>query len=75
MALLWVCQTAGLLHSQGFLVFYSALCLAACMTASLYMMWQEPRIRGELAACIRLLAMMEVSDTAAEEPSAHEGNP
>ena len=73
-ALLWVCQAAGVLHSQGFLVFYSALCLAACMAAWLYMRWQEPRIRGELAACIRVLAMIEVNDTEPSKPGIHELN-
>ena len=73
MALLWACQAAGLLHSQGFLVFYTALCLGACIAAWLYMMWQEPRVRGEHAACIHLLALIEGTDTeegAANEPEA-----
>lgn len=76
-ALLWVCQAAGLLHALGFLVFYTVLCAAVCAAAWLYMMWQEPRVRGEHAACARLLAMMEdqepmaPAEALAESPDEH----
>jgi MFS family permease len=69
-ALLWLCQAAGLLHAPGFLVFYTLFSGVVCAGAWLYLMWQEPRIRAERAACIRLLALMDAKDTGGRGPAA-----
>lgn len=73
LALLWICQAAGLLHVTGFLVFYTVFCVVWCGAFWLSMMWQEPRTRGERDACIRLLALMDDTDEgAAQQPDVRE---
>jgi hypothetical protein len=59
---LWILEAAGLIHAVGFLIFYTAVCVAASAVAWLWMTWREKRLRGEHAALVRLLAALKVDD-------------
>jgi hypothetical protein len=59
---LWTCQVLGLIRALSFLIFYTAICTATCMAGWLWMRWRARRLRGERDACVKLLAMMRVSD-------------
>ncbi len=57
---LWILQSIGLINAMKFLVFYTAVCLAVSLTAWVWMMWREERLRRERAALDELLAALEV---------------
>jgi hypothetical protein len=67
--ILWILESVGLIHALGFLVFYSAICLAACVAGWFWMLWRIKRVRGERDACIRLLAIIQVDDSGDGAPS------
>ena len=65
-ATLWVTQVIGLIDARGFLVFYSAVSAATVIPYVIWLGRRETRVRGERAACGKLLedlaaTMTEVS--------------
>ncbi len=54
-ATLWVTQMIGLIDARGFLVFYSAVSAATVIPYVVWLGRREIRIRGERAACGKLL--------------------
>lgn len=57
---LWVVEALGFIHAIRFLIFYTTVCLAVSAATWLWMLWREKRARGEHAACVRLLATLQV---------------
>jgi len=63
LATLWVIEALGFLHAIEFLTLYTVTCLVASTVGWLWMLRGERRARAERAACLRLLAAMEVDGT------------
>jgi len=59
---LWVLEALGFIHAIEFLIFYTVVCLAVSVVAWIWMMWRERRVRGEYAACVHLLATLQVDN-------------
>lgn len=57
---LWILEGLGLIHAPGFLILYTAVCIGVSLAAWLWMKWRERLIRGDLDACVRLLAMIKL---------------
>ena len=53
---LWVCQVSGLIHALSFLVFYTVICILACVSGWLWMKWRVRRLHSEKDAYAVLLA-------------------
>ena len=62
---LWVVEALGFIQAIDFLIFYTAVCLAVSTVSWLWMVRRERRVRAEHAACVRLLATLQV-DTASK---------
>jgi hypothetical protein len=62
-SILWALELSQLIQAFGFLVFYTAVCLAVSLAAWIWMRWREDRIRSERDACARLLAAIELGDS------------
>jgi hypothetical protein len=58
--MLWVIEALGFLHAIDFLVLYTAICLGVSVVAWVWMRRGEKRARGEIAACTRMLAALQV---------------
>jgi hypothetical protein len=55
-AVLWLLQWLGYIDAEGFLILYTAVCLAASLGSWLWMRWRSRAVLVERAACNRLLA-------------------
>lgn len=54
-ALLWACETAGLIHARDFLVLYTVVCAVTVACYLPWLAWREKRVRQERDTCQRLL--------------------
>jgi hypothetical protein len=59
---LWAAEALGFIHAIDFLIFYSTFCLAASAGSWAWLGWREKRVRSERAACVRLLAALQVDN-------------
>lgn len=59
---LWIVEALGLIHARNFLVIYTTVCLIVSVGSWLWMMWRERRVHSERAACVRLLAALQVDN-------------
>lgn len=57
---LWVLQAIGLIDAVRFLAFYTTVCIGVCVTAWVWMVWRQKRLRNERAALAQLLSALEV---------------
>jgi hypothetical protein len=59
---LWIVEALGFIHAIDFLISYTTVCLVVSVASWLWMRWRENRVRSEHAACIRLLAALQVDN-------------
>jgi hypothetical protein len=59
---LWIAEALGFIDAIDFLLLYTSVCLVASVASWLWMRWRENRVRSEHAACIRLLAALQVDN-------------
>jgi hypothetical protein len=57
---LWMAQALGLIHAIDFLMLYTTVCVGVCAASWFWMRRREKSVRSEQAACIRLLAALQV---------------
>jgi hypothetical protein len=57
---LWVAEALGFIHAIDFLILYTTVCAAMSVASWLWMRWRETRVRSEHAACVRLLAALQI---------------
>jgi hypothetical protein len=66
---LWMVEALRFIHAIGFLMFYTTVCVVVSVASWLWMAWREKRVRGEHAACVRLLATLQVDNEMDPESS------
>jgi hypothetical protein len=59
---LWIAEALGFIDAIDFLLLYTSVCLVASVASWFWMRWRENRVRSEHAACIRLLAALQVDN-------------
>jgi hypothetical protein len=59
---LWIAEALGFIHAVDFLILYTTVCLVVSVASWLWMRWRENCVRSERAACIRLLAALQVDN-------------
>jgi membrane protein YdbS with pleckstrin-like domain len=59
---LWIAQMLGFIDAFDFLIVYSLVCLVFSVAGWRWMRWRENRVRSERAACVRLLAALQVDN-------------
>jgi hypothetical protein len=63
-SVLWIAEAMGLIDAVDFLILYTTVCLAVSAGSWFWMNWREKRVRSEHAACVRLLAALQVDSAA-----------
>jgi hypothetical protein len=59
---LWIAEALGFIHAIEFLILYTAVSLVVCVASWLWMRRREQRVRSEHAACVHLLASLQVDN-------------
>jgi len=59
---LWMAEALGFIHAIDFLILYTTVSLVVSVASWLWMRWRENGVRSEHAACVRLLAALQVDN-------------
>lgn len=59
---LWIAEALGYIDAVRFLLLYTTVCLVVSLASWLWMRWREKHMRSERAACIRMLAALQVDN-------------
>jgi hypothetical protein len=60
--MLWIAEVLGFVQAIDFLILYTTVCVVVSVASWLWMRWRENRVRSEHAACVRLLAALQVDN-------------